>query len=261
MSVRAAGEVKPALEGGADIIDAKDPSQGALGAMRPVALARVLAQVPDGVPFSAALGDPPDPAAAAALVNGLPARGRSAASYVKLGFAGAASRAAAEAMLRTAVDTAHLHPARPLVIAVAYADDPEGPGLERVALMARRAGAHGVLADTARKDAGSLLQSVSPERLRAWVGAARAEGLLVALAGRLGLADLPAAVDTGADVVGVRGAACDGGREGRISAGRVWGLRAALAGMAEDRGAIAKHQSAPPPAAWPHPERRFIAKG
>jgi uncharacterized protein (UPF0264 family) len=41
---------------------------------------------------------------------------------------------------------------------------------------------------------------------------------MVALAGRLQLDDLDFVREAGADVAGVRGAACDGGRAGRINA-------------------------------------------
>ena len=41
------------------------------------------------------------------------------------------------------------------------------------------------------------------------------------LAGKLAADDLPFVRDTGADVAGVRGAACEGGRTGRVSADKV----------------------------------------
>ena len=58
--------------------------------------------------------------------------------------------------------------------------------------------------------------------------AARALGPVTAMAGALGPADLERARRLGADIVGVRGSACEGGREGAVSAARVRALRAAL---------------------------------
>jgi uncharacterized protein (UPF0264 family) len=58
------------------------------------------------------------------------------------------------------------------------------------------------------------------------VSEAREAGLMVALAGQLTADDLPFARDAGADIAGVRGAACDGGRSGRVSADKVRALRA-----------------------------------
>jgi uncharacterized protein (UPF0264 family) len=82
--------------------------------------------------------------------------------------------------------------------------------------------------DTADKG-GPPLSALAPRvALAALVGRARTAGLLTALAGRLTIADVGFAARTGADVIGVRGAACDGGREGRVSAERVAALRRAV---------------------------------
>lgn len=244
VSVREPGEVGAALDGGADIIDVKDPARGALGAVDMATLVQVFERVPATIPFSAALGDPRDAASAAGLVGGLPIPPRAATTFVKLGVAGVESAPAAEGMLRAAVAAARRHPARPLVIAVAYADaELHGLGPGAIAALARHAGAGGVLVDTMSKSGGCLLDSLPPARLRAWVADARGLGLLVALAGRLDRPDLDLVASFGADVVGVRGAACEGGREGRVSAAKVRGLRAAIPGVAEDGDRAAKHQS------------------
>jgi uncharacterized protein (UPF0264 family) len=83
------------------------------------------------------------------------------------------------------------------------------------------AGASGVLLDTARKDGPGLRELVSARALAAWVARAHELGLMVALAGRLQLDDLEFVGNAGADIAGVRGAACDGGRTGRISVEKV----------------------------------------
>jgi uncharacterized protein (UPF0264 family) len=62
------------------------------------------------------------------------------------------------------------------------------------------------------------------------VAAAHATGLQVALAGALRAEDLPVVRATGADIAGVRSAACsDGRRSGPLDAARVRALRAACA--------------------------------
>jgi (5-formylfuran-3-yl)methyl phosphate synthase len=243
VSVRSPGEVRPALDGGADIVDAKDPARGALGAVEPALLARVLERVPPATPFSAALGDPLDVESAVALIDALSIPPRAAPSYVKLGFAGASDRDGAERMLGAAVGAARRHPARPLVIAVVYADEPTAVGLDRIVAAASRSGASGVLVDTMQKSGGSLLDAVSPDRLTAWIAEARAARLLVAVAGRLDSPEIKRLAGSGADVVGVRGAACDGGRGGEVSAAKVRVLRNLLDEIAEARRPAAKHQS------------------
>src|SRR3989475_12497575 len=86
----------------------------------------------------------------------------------------------------------------------------------RLVAVAADTGAAGVLLDTAPKRV-PLFAVESPAAVAAWVAAAHAAGLFAALAGGLSGPDLARARSLGADVVGVRGAACVGGRTGRVS--------------------------------------------
>ena len=88
-----------------------------------------------------------------------------------------------------------------------------------VVAVAVRAGARGVMLDTADKGGPGLLRLFEPAALAAWVREGHAAGLFVALAGRLAADDVGAVRDAGADVVGVRGAACVGGRAGGAGEG------------------------------------------
>ena len=56
---------------------------------------------------------------------------------------------------------------------------------------------------------------------------ARARSLMVALAGRISAEDLSFAYEAGAEIAGVRGAACECGREGPVREERVRALVAA----------------------------------
>jgi len=58
-SVTGAGEAEIALAHGADIIDLKDPAQGALGALEPMAVRATLAAIAGRRPVSAVIGDLP----------------------------------------------------------------------------------------------------------------------------------------------------------------------------------------------------------
>src|SRR4029434_11042963 len=86
---------------------------------------------------------------------------------------------------------------------------------------AARAGTRGVLLDTAVKQGAGLRELVRSNWLGAWAADARAAGLWIALAGKLTEDDVALARDVGADIIGVRGAACEGGRMGVVSADRV----------------------------------------
>jgi len=99
--------------------------------------------------------------------------------------------------------------------------------------VAGRAGAEGLLLDTADKRGPGLRGLVASDVLAAWVAEAHDTGLIVALAGQLTAADLSFVCDTGADIAGVRGAACDGGRTGRVAADKVRLLRAQCVGVSE----------------------------
>jgi uncharacterized protein (UPF0264 family) len=223
VSVANAAEARTALEGDADIIDVKDPSRGSLG----MADASVLREIADVVgaarPVSAALGDAEneravEDAARAAAGNGL--------AYVKLGFAGVAEVARMERLIAAAVRGVRSVSANGGVVAVAYADASrvDGAAPELVIEAAERARAVGVLLDTARKGGGALFDIMDQVRVRRWVRLAHEAALTAALAGSLTAADLASARALGADIAGVRGAACEGGRTGRVTRERVAAL-------------------------------------
>ncbi len=239
VSVSNAAEARAAAEGGADIIDAKDPFLGALGAVRPDVMSRIRRAVDSSRLVTAALGDAgiaSDPAEAfdtsregiEVLARELVARG---ARLVKVGFAGVGDAARVEAIVaRLARACASVHHASG-VVAVAYADAPAGERIDdrRLLSIAARSGAQGVLVDTADKHGPGLLELWSTAALESWVSEAHSRGLMVAVAGKLRLDDLTAVAETGADIAGVRGAACVGGRVGRVSSERVRALAARVA--------------------------------
>lgn len=227
VSVRSAMEVGPAVAGGADIIDAKEPSRGSLGSVSAATLAEILDCVPGQLPVSVALGDAAAPDEVAASITTLGLTARSAPVFLKLGFAGVRSPIVVGRLIETAIRTARGLAARPRIIPVAYADADRAGTLsgKLICRLAREAGAAGVLLDTHTKDGPGLLEWLGPRELGDWVFHARRLGLITALAGGLGLDDLETAAGAGPDVIGVRGAACDGGREGQVAAERVMALR------------------------------------
>jgi len=231
VSVRSAAETVEALAGGADVIDAKEPSRGSLGPVTPESLRAIALAVSGSVPLSVALGDPTDAAAAAAAIAPLgELESRAGGTFAKVGLAGARSHAAAESLIGGAMDAAARCATRPGVVVVAYADQgmAGAPHRDLVSTLAAAAGASGVLLDTYLKDGRDLFDHVAEPELRAWIARAKQAGLVVALAGSLSAAGIARAAGLPADIVGVRGAACAGGRAGRISAARVRALRGAL---------------------------------
>ncbi|HEU4474737.1 MAG TPA: (5-formylfuran-3-yl)methyl phosphate synthase [Gemmatimonadales bacterium] len=226
VSVRAAAEVPPALAGGADIIDAKEPARGSLGAVDPEVLRAIAAVVPPTVPLSVALGDFAAVAVAADAVRQavgvLDACPRRAPLYLKLGFAGQRSPTVVTRTIGAALEVTGAVSVRAVVVPVAYADHERAgsPEPEEVLNAAIEAGAQAFLVDTWAKAGGGLLSCIDAHGLRSLADAARSAGMLVAIAGSLD-ADTLDRLDRIADVVGVRGAACRGGREGSVDAALV----------------------------------------
>lgn len=222
ISVTDGAEATAALAGGADLIDAKDPTIGALGAVSIPSLGAIVAAVAGVRPVTAALGDATDEAGLERAAFAFTAAG---ACLVKVGFAGISTAQRVRTLIAAAVAGATAGHGN--VVAVAYADARGCSCLEPEALVeaAVRAGARGVLLDTADKHGPGLRGLMRPGALARWVAAAHAARLLVGLAGKLTADDLPFVRDIGADIAGVRGAACEGGREGHVTADRVRHLR------------------------------------
>jgi uncharacterized protein (UPF0264 family) len=232
VSVTDAYEARVAVEAGVDIVDVKNPAEGSLGAAGPGVIERVRAVVPPERPVSAAIGDLPNlPGTAALAALGA---ARSGAAYVKVGLWGTSTTNEAVAVLRAAREAVD---GGAVVIAGAYADAERVPGgslpPQAVVGAARRAGVAGCLLDTAVKDGRGLFEWLTPEALTALVAEGHAAGLEMALAGALRAEDLAVVRATGADIAGVRSAAClDGRRTAPLDARRIGRLRAECEGPA-----------------------------
>jgi (5-formylfuran-3-yl)methyl phosphate synthase len=224
VSVRSATEAAAALAGGADIIDAKNPAAGALGPVSRDALGEICRCVDSRAPVSAALGDA---VAEEVLEEHASACAALGVWFVKVGFAGTNSIARATSLLAAAVRGAAAGSDRrdraAGVVAVAYGDAAHVGSLLPFAVLdvAARMGANGVLLDTAEKNGPGIRLLLTDRQICDWVDRAHLGGLQVALAGKLTAADLLFVRETGADIVGVRSAACDGGRNGSILSSKV----------------------------------------
>jgi len=207
VSVVSAAEARRALAGGADIVDVKDPAEGALGAPSPRVLSEVVAAVAAAAPVSVALGDDPGlPNTAALAARGAELAG---ASFVKVGLRGVRELDRAAALMRAVADAVG---PRTAVIAAAYADagalDP--PALHPTSLpeLVRRTGIAGALVDTYRKDGRGLYGWLPEAAVVELIAATREAGGTFAVAGQLVRGELGRVA---ADVVGVRSAVCHGG--------------------------------------------------
>ena len=229
VSVRDGREAATALAGGAEIIDAKEPSRGPLGRVGAEEFGAIAAQVPPAVPLSAAMGDFTAPDDVRDTVGAVVIPDRRGAVYLKIGFAGVRSGRHVSTLLTVAGERAAASPGAPALVAVAYADHERAgsPPPGAVLHSAAEAGVRAFLVDTWTKDGRGLLEHLEPSLLAALSERAREAGLLFAVAGSLDTAAI-ARVAGLADVIGVRGAACRGGRGGIVDQGRVRELRRCL---------------------------------
>ncbi|HEY0835483.1 MAG TPA: (5-formylfuran-3-yl)methyl phosphate synthase [Azospirillum sp.] len=202
-SVADLDELALAAAGGADILDLKAPTTGALGAWAPERIAEAVARTrawPSRPPLSATIGDlPMDPAMVSARVGATWALG---VDFVKIGLipdgdpAGCLAALAAQARRGTRL------------VAVLFADRwADFRLLDDIA----RAGFAGAMLDTAGKASGGLLRHKTPGAVARFTDDARRLGLLTGLAGSLALADVPALLPLGPDILGFRTALCAGG--------------------------------------------------
>jgi len=245
VSVRSVTEAQEAVAGGAAIIDVKEPSRGPLGRADADVTAAIAEAVAGRAPLTVACGELVTGASeiaahVEAIANQLVAAGLSFPEAVKVGPSRLSLdrwRSAYERLAAIVVEPIEL-------VAVAYADwrFAKAPDPARLIEAVADGGASTILIDTFDKSAGGLLDVAGLGRLRDWVAAARSRGLGVALAGRLTANDLPLVASLGAQIVGVRSAACEGGRMGRVDRGNVTELVGTLAEVGAAAGG-----SPPPP--------------
>lgn len=218
VSVRDASEALIAARSGADFIDAKEPSRGALGDLPLDTIRSIVGCLRDvGLQqaVSATIGDLPLQARAE-MVERVGAVAACGVDYVKVGIEpGAGAFEALDALSRCGAS----------VVPVFIADRGIEPELTAHALTLNFAG---VMADTADKRAGSLFDAVSRVTLARFVAQARAARVMVGLAGALRLVHAHALAELAPDFAGFRGAVCAGERSAALDPARVRELAAAL---------------------------------
>jgi hypothetical protein len=225
VSVRTAAEAHAALEGGAAVIDVKEPANGPLGKAEDAVIGEVIRVVAGRVPVSAAMGE--------LSASGVPQLGRGL-DFCKWGLAGLAS-SDWKGALRQVATRLEATPQSPRLVTVAYADwrFAEAPPMEEICSFARQRPGSLLLIDTFAKAAGrSLLTLLTPAKIRQLCRLCRDDGVRVALAGSLGLPEIQLLCDAGADWFAVRGAACESCRSSAVSSEKVRQLADATAAAA-----------------------------
>lgn len=217
-SVTGSQEAALAMAGGADIIDLKEPSKGALGAVPHDVQCEVVQSINGRCLISATVGDlPMVPETIAAAIS---RTARNGIDMIKVGLRDLENHSnCLEALADASSHGIH-------VVAVLFAED--HPPRHLLGDL-RDAGCYGVMLDTASKDAGRLVQYLDIRTLELFVGSARDLGLLTGLAGSLQLEDIAELRKLEPDYLGFRGALCENGiRTGRLSASAMARVRMQL---------------------------------
>jgi uncharacterized protein (UPF0264 family) len=253
ISIKDEMEVLPAVDGGADIIDIKNPAEGALGANFPYVIRRVRELTPPDIPVSAAVGDVPNlPGTVALAALGAATCG---VQYVKVGLLGTQTHPETVYLLQQVCQAVRGYDSRIQIIATGYADASKVGALPPLALPAAaiEAGVDGCMLDTIRKDGTTLLTNLTAEQLRTFVAQCRAAGLLCALAGSLQRAeDITQVCRLEVDIIGVRTAACHGDRTtGKVDRHKVQQLKTLMA----SNGSPLSGPVSAAPSAVPEPHR------
>jgi uncharacterized protein (UPF0264 family) len=204
-------EAREAIDGGADIVDVKNPKEGSLGANFPWVIRNIREITPKNMKVSATLGDVPYKpgtvalAAAGAIVSG--------ADYIKVGLYGTTNYSEALEVMENVVKTVDEFNSDAIVVAAGYADAHRVGAVDPMEIpkIAADSGSDLAMVDTAVKDGKTLFDFMNEETLSHFTEQTHEYGLKSALAGSVTEEQLPILAELGCDVVGIRGAACIGG--------------------------------------------------
>ncbi len=209
ISIRSLEELIPTIDGGADIIDLKNPSEGSLGAAFPW-LIKKIRNFGNDFTLSVAIGDMPNlPGTAALASSGAASCG---VDIVKVGLYGPRSLKEGVKLLKSVVKAVKDINQNILVVGAGYADFKFFNGIDSMDIpsICNSAGADIAMLDTYSKTGQKLFDFIDSKKLRKFVIKSHENKLLAALAGSLELKDIKKINDIGADIIGFRGAACSG---------------------------------------------------
>ncbi len=207
-------EARIALDGGADIIDVKNPKEGSLGANFPDVIQSVKRAITK--PMSVAIGDfnyKPGTASLAALGASV-----AGADYIKIGLFDVQTREQASEMTEHVTKAVKQYDSKKKVVICGYSDYNRINSISPFELpgIVGDAGADVVMVDTGVKDGRSTLEFMDLGKLESFVDLAHSHGLEAAIAGSLKFEDIDALKEVSPDIIGVRGCVCGGDRNSSI---------------------------------------------
>jgi uncharacterized protein (UPF0264 family) len=217
-SVTCLNEAQLVLDANVDIIDLKNPAEGALGALPLKTIQEIVTLIDKRKLVSATIGDlVMDPLLIEPAVQAISETG---VDIVKVGFFGSENHVACALSLKKQI----LNGTK--VVAVLFAD--QHPNFDFMDNL-KAAGFYGAMLDTAEKSSGGLLNHLSLEILSAFTQKAKSLNLLSGLAGSLTLNDISMLNECYPDYLGFRGALCDSlNRRSEIAINQVLNIKDTL---------------------------------
>jgi len=218
-------EAKSAVEGGADIIDVKNPKEGSLGANFPWVIKEIREIVPKNIPLSATIGDfcfKPGTASLAAL--GAVTAG---ADYIKIGLYDIKTKNEAIEMVYSVSRSIKEYDQDKKVVIAAYSDFERIGSISPLLLpeICKDYNVDVVMVDTGIKDGRSTLEFMSIDTIKTFINDSHSNGFEVAIAGSLNEDDIVKLTMFGPDIIGVRGIVCGGDRNADIDKNLVKALK------------------------------------
>ncbi len=206
-SVNSLAEALLVLNAEVDIIDLKQPEQGALGALEVSDVKKIVAEIAGRCPVSATIGDlPMQPEL---VFNAVKAMSETGVDYIKIGFF------PGDDWHGTVKKLAELTGQNHALIAVLFADTQVDFAIIN---LLKVTGFKGVMLDTMNKQSGALLQVMSMAKIVGFIAQVRKLELICGLAGSLRLEDIPVLLPNKVDYLGFRGALCEGqNRSGQLN--------------------------------------------
>jgi uncharacterized protein (UPF0264 family) len=223
ISVTNVAEAEIALEHGADFIDLKDPTKGALGALPLTTIHEVVAYVNNQNQYgkrltSATIGDLP--MQAELILEHVVALTKTKVDIIKIGFFEAADYQPCLDTLKTIAQNGVK------LIAVLFAEYQYPASLISAI---KTAGFYGVMLDTSHKNGATFLDYFSEKTMQLFAKNVHTQGLLFGLAGSLTLQHVAIVKTINPSYVGFRGGVCDQNQRNlSLSAEKIKAIRKAM---------------------------------
>jgi len=224
-------EAKIALHANVDIIDLKDPTHGALGAVTTEIAREVVKFVSGQCLVSATIGDLP--MQATPIGKAISTMASTGVDIIKVGVFGNLTDEVIASLKEQAMNGAKGITGKHFTIVTVFFVD-KGLDLKKMSDLAK-AGIRGVMLDTADKTKGNLRTHMEDKEIKIFVTQSKSYGLLAGLAGSLKDSDIAPLLELEPDYLGFRGALCqDDSRIQALNSSSVRNIRSLITNAKED---------------------------